>query len=316
MDDPLFPLLLALRYLHILGAITLMGGTIFMRFALAPTVAGFDGGTKATLHEQVRSRWAKFVMLSALLLLTARGTVEGFYIPRGVILIDWAFAILFLAAARASVRLAREGLLDVRRPLWTKRKPAVLVLGAGDSAEMLLRDIFAVPDTDLEVVGLLDDDPRKHGHQIHRVEKNEVAMGTQPATANPPGPAGEAGDTAAQPPTGENTFDYTPVADLKIGEHQIYRKAGVDEAFTDNIFLLAEGADASTGTSSSTSDPSTAAPSAGDTASSGETAPGAPAAPMIAVKLSAARLAPPTRAPPTSATPSNSAAFLALTEPP
>jgi uncharacterized membrane protein len=38
MSDPLFWLLLILRYMHILGAIALMGGTIFMRFALRPVV--------------------------------------------------------------------------------------------------------------------------------------------------------------------------------------------------------------------------------------------------------------------------------------
>jgi uncharacterized membrane protein len=70
-DDPLFTLLLLLRYMHILGAIMLMGGTIFMRFALAPVVAGLEATTKADLHEQVRSRWAKFVMLSAGLLLVS-----------------------------------------------------------------------------------------------------------------------------------------------------------------------------------------------------------------------------------------------------
>jgi uncharacterized membrane protein len=71
MDDPLFPLLLALRYLHILGAITLMGGTIFMRFALAPVVGGLEANLKSDIHEQVRSRWSKFVMLAAALLLVS-----------------------------------------------------------------------------------------------------------------------------------------------------------------------------------------------------------------------------------------------------
>jgi uncharacterized membrane protein len=71
MDDPYFPLLLALRYMHILGAIALMGGTIFMRFALAPVVAGLDSSAKSAIHEQVRSRWAKFVMLAAALLLVS-----------------------------------------------------------------------------------------------------------------------------------------------------------------------------------------------------------------------------------------------------
>jgi uncharacterized membrane protein len=69
MSDPLFPLLLLLRYMHILGAIMLMGGTIFMRFALAPSAATLDGSVRANLHEQVRGRWSKFIMLAAALLL-------------------------------------------------------------------------------------------------------------------------------------------------------------------------------------------------------------------------------------------------------
>ncbi len=69
MNDSLFPLLLILRYAHILGAIALMGGTIFMRFALRPVVVGLPPEIKATLHEQIRSRWSKFVMLASALLL-------------------------------------------------------------------------------------------------------------------------------------------------------------------------------------------------------------------------------------------------------
>src|SRR3954464_15267777 len=69
MDDPTFPLLLLLRYAHILGAITLMGGTIFMRFALRPVVVQLAPETKTAIHEQVRSRWSKFVMLASALIL-------------------------------------------------------------------------------------------------------------------------------------------------------------------------------------------------------------------------------------------------------
>src|SRR3954447_17291316 len=71
MADPLFPLLLILRYMHILGAIALMGGTIFMRFALRPVVVQLPSDTKATLHEEVRRRWARFVMLATLLILVS-----------------------------------------------------------------------------------------------------------------------------------------------------------------------------------------------------------------------------------------------------
>src|SRR5262245_45256185 len=69
MNDSRIPLLLLLRYMHILGAIALMGGTIFLRFALRPVVVGLPPDTKATIHEQVRSRWSKFVMLASALLL-------------------------------------------------------------------------------------------------------------------------------------------------------------------------------------------------------------------------------------------------------
>jgi uncharacterized membrane protein len=71
MSDPLLPVLLILRYMHILGAITLMGGTIFMRFALRPVVVGLAPEAKAMLHEEVRRRWARFVMMAAGLLLVS-----------------------------------------------------------------------------------------------------------------------------------------------------------------------------------------------------------------------------------------------------
>jgi uncharacterized membrane protein len=71
MDDPLFYLLLVLRYMHILGAIMLMGGTIFMRFALAPTVLTLEGSSRADFHDRVRARWSKFVMLASGLLLVS-----------------------------------------------------------------------------------------------------------------------------------------------------------------------------------------------------------------------------------------------------
>jgi uncharacterized membrane protein len=71
MNDPLFPVLLILRYMHILGAIALMGGTIFMRFALRPAIGTIAPDAKMALHEQVRGRWAKVVMLATLLLLVS-----------------------------------------------------------------------------------------------------------------------------------------------------------------------------------------------------------------------------------------------------
>jgi uncharacterized membrane protein len=114
MTDLLFPLLLLLlRYMHILGAITLMGGTIFMRFALRPVVVQMPPDARATLHEEVRRRWAKFVMVATLLLLVSGianlalagrneyepvlGMPKGYHMVVGIKLL-LALPIFFIAA--------------------------------------------------------------------------------------------------------------------------------------------------------------------------------------------------------------------------
>ena len=65
---------LVARWLHILPAITLVGGTFFMRFAYAPALSGVGEEQRDELQAAVRRRWAKLVALSALLLL-----LSGFY---------------------------------------------------------------------------------------------------------------------------------------------------------------------------------------------------------------------------------------------
>lgn len=62
------------RWLHVLSAITAVGGTIFMRMALVPSVAVLTAEQHKALHEQVRSRWVKFVMAAILFLI-----VSGLY---------------------------------------------------------------------------------------------------------------------------------------------------------------------------------------------------------------------------------------------
>lgn len=52
---------LVLRWLHLVAAMTIVGGTIFMRFGLLPSVSVLADEQRKALHEQVRSRWAKLV---------------------------------------------------------------------------------------------------------------------------------------------------------------------------------------------------------------------------------------------------------------
>jgi len=71
LNDPLFPLLLAIRYAHILGAITLMGSAVFMRFALVPSVEELGDETRKELHQKVLKRWAKVAHLAVALVLVS-----------------------------------------------------------------------------------------------------------------------------------------------------------------------------------------------------------------------------------------------------
>lgn len=60
---------LMLRWMHILSAIVLVGGTFFLRFSLAPTLAAQSEETRASLLTGWRPGWARLVMITSGLLL-------------------------------------------------------------------------------------------------------------------------------------------------------------------------------------------------------------------------------------------------------
>ena len=62
------------RWLHIVAAMTAVGGSVFMRIALMPSVALLTDEQRNSLHGEIRSRWSKLVMASILFLL-----VSGLY---------------------------------------------------------------------------------------------------------------------------------------------------------------------------------------------------------------------------------------------
>lgn len=60
------------RYAHVLTAILLAGGAMFLRFVLLPAIDGTE--FKQALHERVRPKWAKLVGIGILILIAT-----GFY---------------------------------------------------------------------------------------------------------------------------------------------------------------------------------------------------------------------------------------------
>ncbi len=77
MIDPLWPLLLVLRYMHILGAIIMMGGAIYIRFILMDASQFLPGDQRAELLSAAKRKWSRWVMLGTALLLLSGLTNMG-----------------------------------------------------------------------------------------------------------------------------------------------------------------------------------------------------------------------------------------------
>jgi len=104
---------------------------------------------------------ATAVVLSTVVLLFAF-RFERF--SRGVMVMDGALLLLGVAGSRLSFRLLRN---------WLARRTGdgqrVLIYGAGDGGELLLRELQNNRSLGMVPVGFVDDDPHKAGRVIHGV---------------------------------------------------------------------------------------------------------------------------------------------------
>jgi len=108
--------------------------------------------------------FAKAVALSSigsLLVILFAFRFEGY--SRKVFVIDAVLMLLFLAGSRMAFRLFRQ-LLPVVSQSNGRR---VLIYGAGDGGELLLRELRNNRELNLSPIGFLDDDPAKSGKVIH-----------------------------------------------------------------------------------------------------------------------------------------------------
>ena len=102
-------------------------------------------------------------------------------ISRTVFFIDFCLTLIFIMGFRVFIRICYErvvqkitikGLIDyLNNRLKNKRKPVkkVLIIGAGDCAEKIFREIKDNAEIQYKVVGFLDDDPSKIGRKIHGI---------------------------------------------------------------------------------------------------------------------------------------------------
>ncbi len=131
---------------------------------------------------RIHRSWGRFVTFydlvtlvqaatSSLLLtvLTYRFFLSEPTVPRSVFLLDWGATIVVIGGARALLRILRE-----RNWLWVlsaSKKVSVLIVGADDAGESLLRAIRSNAgrrndDTAYHVVGFIDIDARRIGTSL------------------------------------------------------------------------------------------------------------------------------------------------------
>ena len=103
---------LAMRWLHVVPAIALVGGTIFMRVAVVPACNQLDESVRASVQESVRRGWSRLLMPSIGFLLisgfvnTANISMNyqfpgNYYMPLLGVKLFLAIAIFYIASLLA-----------------------------------------------------------------------------------------------------------------------------------------------------------------------------------------------------------------------
>jgi len=87
-------------------------------------------------------------------------------VPAPVFLLDWVFTIAFVSSARVAYRFYYEEL----RPLERSTEIRLLIVGAGDIGDSILREVVRTSEARYHVIGFLDDDERKQHARIRGIE--------------------------------------------------------------------------------------------------------------------------------------------------
>jgi len=93
-------------------------------------------------------------------------------VPISVLILGATLSLIGFGAVRFQSRL-----FAFRRRTRDSEPLRLLLMGAGDAGEMILRDIFRNESLALQPVGFVDDDPRKRGLSVHGVR----VLGTRAA---------------------------------------------------------------------------------------------------------------------------------------
>ncbi|MGI8479513.1 MAG: polysaccharide biosynthesis protein, partial [Gaiellaceae bacterium] len=87
-------------------------------------------------------------------------------VPRGIWFVDLLVLLAFVAGARL---LARTLIERPSAGTLVARGKEVVIVGAGDAAQLILREMLKNPSLGYTPIGLVDDDPRKKNLRLHGI---------------------------------------------------------------------------------------------------------------------------------------------------
>ncbi|GAC1318671.1 MAG: hypothetical protein NVSMB2_13560 [Chloroflexota bacterium] len=116
------------------------------------------------------------ILASAILFIGLPFVVRGVIIPRSVLVIDFLLFTFVLVGSRVLF----AAMTDAFARLQSRWKPSVLIVGAGDMGELVLRSIIRSRPASYRAIGFLDPDPSMRNRTVHNIR----VLGTPDALAS------------------------------------------------------------------------------------------------------------------------------------
>ena len=154
--DGTIPAAYWMLWLQTVPCLVLIRGVTFTSFHLYDSVWQYVG------LRDLRAIAISVSVSSVVFCLLIRGVLELRAYPRSVFVTDLVLMVFLMGAVRVSWRLGREYRANARTR-------SVLIFGAGDAGEAMVREILNGGEHGYRPVGFVDDDPAKVGQRIHGV---------------------------------------------------------------------------------------------------------------------------------------------------
>ncbi len=137
---------------------------------MLPVFIGFGFYNRWWRYVSTRDMWGVLRgVVAALLAAYLVFTLLDFHpagVPRGI----WVIDLLLLLAFVMGVRLLARTLIERPTPsALVARGKEVMIVGAGDATQLILREMLRNPSLGYTPIGLVDDDPRKRNLRLHGI---------------------------------------------------------------------------------------------------------------------------------------------------